>query len=111
VTLVNRGPDRGGYASRLLELPFVPLSRFRAGDFSLIVHATPLAAESPFPLADLRPGTVVVELVYGPAPTPLMLATTAGGGIAIDGREVLGVEVRRQFRLMTGRRMPAPALC
>jgi 3-dehydroquinate dehydratase/shikimate dehydrogenase len=111
VTLVNRGPDRGGYASRLLELPFVPLSRFRAGDFGLIVHATPLAAESPFPVADLRPGTVVVELVYGPAPTPLMLATAAGGGVAIDGREVLGVEVRRQFRLMTGRRMPAPALC
>jgi 3-dehydroquinate dehydratase/shikimate dehydrogenase len=111
VTLVNRGPDRGGFASRLLGTPFVPLSEFRAGDFSLVVHATPLAAESPFPVADLGRGTVVVELVYGPAPTPLMLATAAGGGIAIDGREVLGVEVRRQFRLMTGRRMPAPALC
>lgn len=106
VTLVNRGADRGGYASHLLGLPFIPLSRFRAGAFDLVVHATPLTAESPFPVADLRPGTVVVELVYGPAPTPLMLATTAGGGIAIDGREVLGVEVRRQFRLMTGRRMP-----
>jgi 3-dehydroquinate dehydratase/shikimate dehydrogenase len=106
VTLVNRGADRGGYASHLLRLPFIPLSRFRAGDFDLVVHATPLTAESPFPVADLRPATVVVELVYGPAPTPLMLATTAGGGIAIDGREVLGVEVRRQFRLMTGRRMP-----
>ena len=98
---------------RRLRLPpagaalFIPLSGFRAGDFDLVVHATPLTAESPFPVADLRPGTVVVELVYGPVPTPLMLATTAGGGVAaIDGREVLGVEVRRQFRLMTGRRMP-----
>jgi 3-dehydroquinate dehydratase/shikimate dehydrogenase len=107
VTLVNRGADRGGYASHLLGLPFIPLARFRAGAFDLVVHATPLTAESPFPVADLRPGAVVVELVYGPAPTPLMLATTAGGGIAIDGREVLQVEVRRQFRLMTGRRMPA----
>jgi shikimate 5-dehydrogenase len=58
-------------------------------------------------VADLRCGAVVVELVYGPAPTPLMLATAAGGGVAIDGHEVLMVEVRRQFRLMTGRRMPA----
>jgi 3-dehydroquinate dehydratase/shikimate dehydrogenase len=109
VTLVNRSRERGDYASRLLGRPFVPLSAFRAGDFSLVVHATPLAAESPFPVADLRRGTVVVELVYGPAPTPLMLATAAGGGVAIDGREVLMVEVRRQFRLMTGRRMPALA--
>jgi len=76
-----------------------------------VVHATPLAAESPFPVADLRRGAVVVELVYGAAPTPLMTATAAGGGVAIDGREVLRVEVRRQFRLMTGRRMPPPALC
>lgn len=109
VTLVNRGRDRGDYASGLLGLPFVPLTRFRAGDFPLIVHATPLAAESPFPVADLRPGAVVVELVYGAAPTALMTATAAGGGVAIDGREVLSVEVRRQFRLMTGRRMPAGA--
>ncbi|HEX4964114.1 MAG TPA: type I 3-dehydroquinate dehydratase [Thermoanaerobaculia bacterium] len=107
VTLVNRGRDRGEYASRLLGLPFVPLSRFQAGDFSLVVHATPLVAESPFPLADLSPGAVVVELVYGAAPTPLMVAMAARGGVAIDGREVLRVEVRRQFRLMTGRRMPA----
>ncbi len=91
VTLVNRGRERGDYASRLLGRPFVPLSAFRAGDFPLIVHATPLATESPFP----------------GAPTPLMLATAAGGGVAIDGREVLKVEVERQFRLMTGRRMPA----
>jgi shikimate 5-dehydrogenase len=49
----------------------------------------------------------VVELVYAAAQTPLMLATAAGGGVAIDGREVLKVEVSRQFRLMTGRRMPA----
>jgi 3-dehydroquinate dehydratase / shikimate dehydrogenase len=109
VTLVNRGHDRGDYASGLLGMPFVPLSAFRAGDFPLIVHATPLAAESPFPVADLRRGATVVELVYGANPTPLMLATAAGGGVAIDGREVLKVEVRRQFRLMTGRRMPERA--
>jgi 3-dehydroquinate dehydratase/shikimate dehydrogenase len=114
VTLVNRGHDRGDFASHLLHLPFIPLSEFRAGGFPLIIHATPLATESPFPVEDLRPGAVVVELVYGAAPTPLMLATAAGGGVAIDGHEVLRVEVRRQFRLMTGRRMPdetAPGLC
>jgi len=48
-----------------------------------------------------------VELVYGSAPTPLMTATVARGGVAIDGREVLKVEAQRQFQMMTGRRMPA----
>ena len=107
VTLVNRGMERGAYAARLLGLPFVPLSDLDAGDFSLVVHATPLTAESPFPVEDLRADGVVVELVYGAAPTPLMTAARERGGVAIDGREVLLVEARRQFRMMTGRSMPA----
>ena len=85
VALVNRGTERGGYAFRLLGLPFVPLSEFDPGDFSLVVHATPLAAESPFPVEDLRADGVVVELVYGPSPTPLMTAARERGGVAIDG--------------------------
>lgn len=107
VTLVNRGIERGHYAARLLGLPFVPLSELDPGDFSLVVHATPLAAESPFPVEDLRADGVVVELVYGPSPTPLIKAARERGGVVIDGREVLLVEARRQFQMMTGRNMPA----
>lgn len=107
VTLVNRGAERGDYAARLLGLPLVPLAEFSPAGYPLIVHATPLAAEPPFAAGELSPGVVVVELVYGAAPTPLMTAVRGRGGVAIDGHEVLMVEVRRQFRLMTGRRMPA----
>ncbi|HYU34376.1 MAG TPA: type I 3-dehydroquinate dehydratase [Thermoanaerobaculia bacterium] len=106
VTLVNRGTERGRYASQLLGLPFVPLARFSARDFPLVVHATPLQHEPPFPLEELDPGAVVVELVYGAAPTPLVTAAMARGSLAIDGREVLLVEAQRQFQMMTGRRMP-----
>ncbi len=107
VTLVNRGMERGVHAARLLGLPFVPLSEFDPGDFSLVVHATPLAVESPFPVENLRADGVLVELVYGPSPTPLMTAARERGIVAIDGREVLLVEARRQFEMMTGRSMPA----
>lgn len=106
VILVNRGTERGHLAAGLLELPFVPLSRFSARDFPLVVHATPLQHEPPFPLDGLDRGTVVVELVYGSGPTPLMTAAAARGGLAIDGREVLLVEAQRQFQMMTGRLMP-----
>jgi len=106
VTLVNRGLERGLYASSLLSLPLVPLAEFSAREFSLVVHATPLQHEVPFAAEGLRHGAVVVELVYGAVPTPLMTATAARGGVAIDGREVLLVEAQRQFQMMTGRPMP-----
>jgi 3-dehydroquinate dehydratase/shikimate dehydrogenase len=106
VTLVNRGLERGRYAASLLNLPFVPLAEFSAREFSLVVHATPLQHEIPFATDELRDGAVVVELVYGAVPTPLMTATVARGGVAIDGREVLLVEAQRQFQMMTGRPMP-----
>jgi 3-dehydroquinate dehydratase/shikimate dehydrogenase len=107
VTLVNRGSERGRYASQLLGLPLVPLAEFDPRPFSLVVHATSLTEELPFAVSRLDQEAVVVELVYGEAPTPLMTAAAGRGGIAIDGREILLVEVQRQFQMMTGRRMPA----
>jgi 3-dehydroquinate dehydratase/shikimate dehydrogenase len=106
VTLVNRGIERGHFAAELLGLPFVPLARFSAREFPLVVHATSLQHEPPFPVESLDDGAVVVELVYGSAPTPLMTAAAARGGLAIDGREVLLVEAQRQFQMMTGLSMP-----
>ena len=110
VTLVNRGPERGELAVRLLGLPFVPLSEFSAGGFSVVVHATPVGRDIhqlPFEVDGLSKDTVVVDLVYGPAPTPLVARTRALGRTAIDGRDVLIAQVLRQFHLMTGKEMPA----
>jgi 3-dehydroquinate dehydratase / shikimate dehydrogenase len=109
VTLVNRSMERGRYASHLLGLPWVPLARFDARPFSLLIHATPQVEEPPFAVSRLEKGAAVVELAYGPASSPLVAAAAGGGGIAIDGREVLLVEAGRQFRMMTGRRMPVRA--
>jgi len=106
VTLVNRGTERGAFAAELLGLPFIPLSRFSPRGLDLVVHATPLQQEAPFPVEELDAGSVVVELVYGAAPTPLMTGATSRGCRTIDGSEVLLVEARRQFQMMTGRHMP-----
>jgi 3-dehydroquinate dehydratase / shikimate dehydrogenase len=108
VTLVNRGFDRGSLAVHLLRLPFMPLAGFPAERFSLVVNATPCGrnGECPFALERLRDDAVVVDLVYGTAPTPLVERTRGIGQIAIDGKDILITQAMSQFRLMTGQEMP-----
>lgn len=109
VTLVNRGLRRGEYAVNLLGLPFVPLAEFRATGFDVIVNATPVGKENdgfPFVIDTLTNSTMVIDLAYGPRPTPLVAAVLACGGVAIDGYDVLLTQVRKQFQLMTGLEMP-----
>jgi 3-dehydroquinate dehydratase/shikimate dehydrogenase len=108
VTLVNRGFDRGSLAVHLLRLPFMPLAGFPAERFSLVVNATPCGrdGERPFALERLRADAVVVDLVYGTAPTPLIQHTRGNGQIAIDGKDILITQAMSQFRLMTGQEMP-----
>lgn len=113
VTLVNRGLERGRFAVELLDLPFVPLSRFSAGGFSLVVNATPVGRdddELPFCLDALVQDAVIVDHVYRIGSTPLIAATRASGRVGIEGREVLRQQVMRQYRLMNGVDMPAESM-
>lgn len=110
VTLINRGSERGQHASELLGLPYLPLPGFNAGGYDIVVNATPVGRDSdevPFDLKTLNTDVVVIDLVYGARPTPLVGSTLAREQIAIDGRDVLLTQVLHQFRLMTGKEMPA----
>lgn len=108
-TLVNRGMERGRLAVQLLGLPFVPLSDFRAARYSVVINATPVGQEDdrmPFDAGELREDAVVIDHVYRTAPTALIARARDLGRAAIDGRQVLLSQVRRQFLLMTGAAMP-----
>ncbi len=110
VTLVNRGAERGRYAAQLLDLPYMPLPGFSAEGYDIMVNATPVGrddGEAPFEVETLEEDAVVIDLVYGSLPTPLVVGTAARARTAIDGREVLLTQVLRQFQTMTGREMPA----
>ncbi len=110
VTLINRGPERGQHASELLGLPYLPLTDFSADGYDIVVNATPVGRDSddvPFNLESLNNEAVVIDLVYGAKPTPLVDTALARDQIAIDGRDVLLTQVRHQFRLMTGKEMSA----
>jgi 3-dehydroquinate dehydratase/shikimate dehydrogenase len=113
VTLVNRGEERGHYAARLLDLPYTPLSGFSAEGYDIVVNATPVGrddGEAPFEVETLRGVAVVIDLVYGARPTPLVVGAGARAGTAIDGREVLMTQVLRQFQKMTGESMPVSVM-
>jgi 3-dehydroquinate dehydratase/shikimate dehydrogenase len=111
VTLINRGAERGEHAAALLGLPYVPLRDFDAEGYDIVVNATPVGRdtdEAPFAVERLSGDAVVIDLVYGSRPTPLVGTTRARHQLAIDGRDVLVTQVSRQFRLMTGKDMPIP---
>ena len=108
VTLINRGAERGEHAAALLGLPYVPLREFSAEGYDIVVNATPVGRDTdevPFELETMNDDAVVIDLVYGARPTPLVGTTRAQGQVTIDGRDVLVTQVRHQFRLMTGKEM------
>jgi len=108
VTLVNRGQERGSFAAQLLGLPYVPLLNFDAEGYQVVVNATPVGRDddaAPFKLETLAEEAVVIDLVYGSRPTPLVSNSVGLGRTVIDGRDVLLTQVLRQFQIMTGRKM------
>jgi len=110
VTLVNRGAERGLQAASLLDLPFMPLSELDPSAFDILVNATSVGRGDgealPFPVDGLRTGAVVIDMVYGDGPTPLLREAEARGAVMVDGREVLLGQAVGQFRMMTGRDLP-----
>jgi len=109
VTLINRGAERGEHAAALLGLSYVPLPDFDAKGYDIVVNATPVGRDTdeiPFKIERLNNDAVVIDLVYGSRPTPLIGGTRARDQVAIDGRAVLLTQVRHQFQMMTGQEMP-----
>lgn len=111
VTLVNRGAERGQHAADLLGLPYLPLPEFNADGYDIVVNATPVGRDTdevPFNVEKLGDDVLVIDLVYGSRPTPLVGSTLAREQQSvIDGRDVLLTQVLQQFRMMTGHEMSA----
>ncbi len=81
--------------------------------YELIVNTTAvgLRGEDPFDHLPLRrdgfgPGQVVVDMVYGDAPSPLLAAALAAGARTVDGIEVLVQQGAISLQVWTDREPP-----
>jgi shikimate dehydrogenase len=84
----------------------------RPGPAELLVNATSLGlrAEDSLEGIPLVDAGVVVELVYGDAPTPLARWAAERGARLVDGLEVLVRQGARSLALWTGREPPVEAM-
>jgi shikimate dehydrogenase len=67
-------------------------------------------AESPVPETALRPGLVVMDIVYKPIQTELVRLAERVGASAVHGGRMLLHQAARQFRLYTGQEAPLPTM-
>jgi shikimate 5-dehydrogenase len=76
-------------------------------DADLVVNATPLgAAGETLPHPRLRPGMLVVDLLYRPTITPLQAAAKEAGASAFGGLGLLLHQAALSFELWTGLEPP-----
>ena len=98
---------RGALADLPGDLEILPLEDAPGVQADLIVNATPVGiAGDVLPLPSLGPSTLVVDLLYHPATTPLLAEAHAAGASAFGGLGLLLQQAALSFELWTA--TPAP---
>jgi shikimate dehydrogenase len=119
VTVVNRSVERGaaalrlaGDAGQLASTPAHVASAISRAD--LVVNATPVGMgdshELPCDGSLLHDAQVVVDLIYQPLLTPLMVEARARGAVATNGLSMLVHQAAAAFELWTGGPAPIAAM-
>jgi 3-dehydroquinate dehydratase/shikimate dehydrogenase len=107
VTILNRTEARAKEAAELSRCSGGGLEQLEAGDFDIIVNATPvgmqgtpMAESTPFPPEWLTGREVVLDMVYRPPTTPLLRHATERGCTTIEGLEMFIRQAAAQYRLL-----------
>jgi shikimate dehydrogenase len=107
VDVWNRTAERA--AAVAVELGARAVDNPDPADYALIVNTTAvgLGGEDPFehlPLGadSFVPRQVVVDMVYGEEPSPLLAAAAAAGAVTVDGLEMLVQQGALSMRIWTG---------
>ncbi|MBI5579632.1 MAG: shikimate dehydrogenase [Deltaproteobacteria bacterium] len=111
VTVFNRAAERGRKLADELQVEFRPLSEFKADSCEIMVNTTsvgmaPRGDDTPVAAEKLRPGLVVMDIVYNPLKTRLLREAVGAGCTIIDGLSMFVHQGARQFELWTGMKAP-----
>jgi shikimate dehydrogenase len=111
-TIANRDPAKARMLAAQTGAVAAPFEETtRAAGYDVVVNATTLGqadadAASPVPAGAMRPGQVVMDIVYKPVNTRLVEAAARRGARVIHGGRMLLHQAAAQFELYTG--CPAP---
>jgi shikimate dehydrogenase len=110
-TIFNRSREKGEALAADLGADFKPLSEFATEGCDVLVNTTPVGMspqEQDTPLLGdkLKPGLVVMDIVYNPLKTRLLREAEAAGCATIDGLSMFVHQGVRQFELWTGLAAP-----
>lgn len=109
VTVVARNEDRARSAAALApDVATVGVVE-SLGEADVVVNATPLGMAGTssegalaFAVDHLKDETVVVDIVYSPLETPLLVASRSRGLATVDGLAMLAGQASSQFEAWTG---------
>ncbi len=109
VFLYNRSPEKARALAGELGFIALPASLLAGVEADAIVNATsagmrPQEKESPLPPEVLRAGMTVMDIVYRPRRTRLLMEAEARGCRTIDGLEMLARQGAEQLQIWTGSR-------
>lgn len=86
-----------------------PIEEARA-DGVVVVNATPLGMQGESLPIEVRAASGLVDLAYGPEPTPAVVAARDAGIPVVDGVSMLIAQAAGSFRLWTGREADVAAM-
>jgi 3-dehydroquinate dehydratase/shikimate dehydrogenase len=115
VTVLARNPGQAAAVAGAVGSEWGRLDELGFRDWDVLVNATPVGSaaapdQTPVPADQLRPGRVVLDMVYDPVPTRLLREARAAGCRTIDGREMLVAQAAAQFETWTGLAAPLEAM-
>jgi shikimate dehydrogenase len=114
VVVVGRTPARVDVATALAGSVAVAGTEADLGTVDVVVNATPVGMAGdtglPFDPAVLRAGQVVVDLIYHPLETPLLVTAARRGARTANGLGMLVHQAGHQFRYFTGVEPPLAAM-
>ncbi len=115
LTFTNRSHGRGQDLADSLECPFIPLDKAEDVQADLLIQTTsvgmhPHDGECLLSPNAMKPGTVVMDIVYNPIETKLLSIAKTRGCVTINGLSMFIHQGVEQFRLWTGLDAPVKAM-